>query len=78
MLCLAILSVLLLSGIAVQAQDAKPADVEVTVENQSDGGWPVSPLWLAIGGVALVALIALVVAASRGSSGPATTIVKER
>lgn len=38
--------------------------------------WPVSPLWIAIGVIALVALIALIVASSRKDSGSSTTIVK--
>jgi len=75
-LCLAILS-LLLTGIAAQAQE-KPPDVDVTIEHQ-DSGWVVSPLWVAVGAIGLVALVALLVAVARGGSqGPATTIVKER
>jgi len=38
--------------------------------------WPISPLWIAIGVIALVALIALIVASSRKDSGTSTTIVK--
>jgi beta-lactamase regulating signal transducer with metallopeptidase domain len=36
----------------------------------------VSPLWIAVGVIALVALIALIVAASRRDSGSSTTVVK--
>ena len=38
--------------------------------------WPVSPLWIAIGVIALVALIALIVASSRKDTGSSTTVVK--
>jgi hypothetical protein len=74
-LVLALLSLLLVSTTAALAQD-KPSDVDVTVHHDNGNSWAVSPTWMAIGGIALLALIALVVAASR-RGGPATTIVKE-
>ena len=73
-LVLALLALLVASYPAI-AQD-KPSDVDVTVHHDNGNGWVVSPTWMAIGGIALLALIALVIAASR-RGGPATTIVKE-
>lgn len=45
-------------------------------ESTTTTTWPVSPLWIAVGAIALVALIALIVAASRRDSGSSTTVVK--
>jgi|SRR5579864_4218982 len=45
-------------------------------ESSTTTAWPVSPLWIAIGVIALVALIALIVAASRRESSSSTTVVK--
>jgi hypothetical protein len=74
-LVLALLSLLLASSQIAIAQD-KPSDVDVTVHHDNGNGWVISPTWMAIGGIAVLALIALVVGASR-RGGPATTIVKE-
>ena len=41
--------------------------------HQSSGAWWMSPLWIGIGAVAVLALIAIIIAASRGSG---TTVVK--
>src|ERR1700676_2217640 len=45
-------------------------------ESSTTTTWPVSPLWIVIGVIALVALIALIVASSRRGSGSTTTVVK--
>lgn len=46
-------------------------DVNVDVDN---GGWFADPVWIAIGAIALVALIVLIALAVRGRD---TTIIKE-
>lgn len=47
-------------------------ELEVEIGDNDDGAWYTSPLWLAIGAVALIAIIALVVSGRRGG----TTVVK--
>jgi len=69
-----------------QPQQQPPTETKETKEYKLDididrgGGdarvWYANPIWIAIGGVALVLFIALIVMASRGGSG-GTTIVKE-
>lgn len=57
---------------AVAAQQPSgQIDVDISA---SDGEWWASPLWIGIGVVALIALIALLVAAFRGGG---TTVVKD-
>jgi hypothetical protein len=49
--------------------------LEVDVDtNQGGGAWYTSPIWIAIGVIALVLLIVLIVMATRGGG---TTIVRE-
>ena len=55
-------------------QPQQPAQVNVQVQH-SGRVWYANPVWIAIGAIALVVLIMLVVMASRGSSG-GTTIVR--
>lgn len=47
-------------------------ELEVEIGDNDEGAWYTSPLWLAIGAVALIAIIALVVSGRRGG----TTVVK--
>jgi hypothetical protein len=59
-------------------QPTKEFKVDIDI-NRGDSGarvWYANPIWIAIGGVALVLFIALIVMASRGGSA-GTTIVKE-
>jgi hypothetical protein len=51
-------------------------DIDLNRGNDARAVWYANPIWIAIGGVALVLFIALIVMASRGGSG-GTTIVKE-
>lgn len=79
-LVVAVLSLLILSAAAgayaASIQDApKLPDVDVDITHDSGPNWTVSPVWLAIGGVAVVVVLALIMAASRGSGG--TTVVKD-
>ena len=55
---------------------SNPPDVDITVQHE-DSGFAVSPLWLAVGGAALLGLIAFIVAVSRRSDS-GTTIVREQ
>jgi hypothetical protein len=48
--------------------------LEVDVDTHQGGAWYTSPMWIAIGVIALVLLIVLIVMATRGGG---TTIVRE-
>ena len=67
-----------LTGVVVHAQGQPapqpPARVDVQIQHQGGRAWYVSPVWVAIGAIALVVLILLVVVASRGGGG--TTVVR--
>ena len=64
-----------------QPQQPKPAEqptgrARVDIDVHHDGGaWWTSPVWLAIGALALIVLILLIAMAVRGGGG--TTIVRE-
>jgi len=55
---------------------AQPQAPQINVEVKREGGraWYMSPVWMAIGAIALVLVILLVVMASKGSGG--TTVVR--
>ncbi len=57
----------------VSAQDVPSGKLEVDIDTDSDGDWWMSPMWIGIGVVALVAVIALIAAIARGGG---TTVVK--
>jgi len=58
-----------------QGQPPVQGKVSVDINTHSGGGaWWASPVWMAIGGIALVLLIVLIVMAARGSG---TTVIKE-
>jgi hypothetical protein len=58
---------------ALEMSQAPQINVEV---NKGGGGrWYASPVWIAIGGVALVLVILLIVMAARGGGG-GTTVVR--
>jgi hypothetical protein len=49
--------------------------VDVNINTHSGGGaWWTSPVWIAIGAIALILLILIIVMAARGSG---TTVIKE-
>ena len=82
-LVLAMLLSLFAAGFVAQAQEPpsptpppSTPDVDVTVHH-ADSGFAVSPIWLAIGGAALLGLIAFIVSVSRRSDS-GTTIVREQ
>ena len=49
-------------------------DVDINTHSGGGGAWWASPVWLAIGAIALVLLILIIVMAARGSG---TTVIKE-
>ena len=57
-------------------QEAPKAQIDIDI-NKGGGGraWYTNPMWIAIGGIALVVVILLVVTASKGGGG-GTTIVR--
>ena len=65
-----------LGDIAVSAAEQQPSgEVQVDVDTDGGGGtWWMSPIWIGIGVVALIAVIALIAAAFRGGG---TTVVKD-
>lgn len=59
---------------AIQQAPPKPSlDVNINVD-KGERRWPISPMWMAIGGLALIVLIGFIVMVSRGSGG--TTVVR--
>jgi hypothetical protein len=58
----------------VAAAQQPSGELEVEIGTDAGGGaWWTNPVWIGIGVVALIALIAIIVAASRGG----TTVVKD-
>ena len=58
-----------------QDQQQPTAKLEVDIDRGGGGAWYTSPVWLAIGGLALVVLVLLIVSATRGGGG-GTTVVR--
>jgi hypothetical protein len=56
------------------ASQPQPPQINVEI-NKGGGRWYASPVWVAIGGVALVLVILLIVMAARGGGG-GTTVVR--
>ena len=62
-------------ALALDDQQNPTGRLEVDIDtNEGGGAWYTSPLWIAIGVIALVLLILLIVAATRGGG---TTVIKE-
>jgi amino acid transporter len=61
------------SGGAAPAQPSGKVDVDINVNHGGGGRWYANPLWIAIGALAVILLIALIVMAGRGGG---TTVVK--
>jgi hypothetical protein len=57
-----------------EAQQPPSGQLEVDINTNEGGAWYTSPMWIAIGVIALVLLILLVVVAARGGG---TTVIKE-
>ena len=58
---------------ATAALQAQPPDVDIEVGREG-GAWYGSPMWLAIGAIALIVVIMLIVMAARGGG---TTVVRD-
>jgi hypothetical protein len=62
-------------ALALDDQQQPSGRLEVDIDTDRGGGaWYTSPLWIAIGVIALVLLILLIVVASRGGG---TTVIRE-
>src|SRR5262245_34937871 len=61
------------SGSTPQAQPGGQLDVDINVNRGGSGQWYANPVWIAIGALAVIVLIALIVMAGRGGG---TTVVK--
>jgi hypothetical protein len=61
------------AGGAQAAQPTGKLDVDINVNHGGGGRWYTNPLWIAIGALAVILLIALIVMAGRGGG---TTVVK--
>ena len=59
-------------AVDAQAQQAQTPQINVEI-NRGGRAWYASPIWIAIGGIALVLVILLIVMAARGGG---TTVVK--
>jgi hypothetical protein len=63
----------------VAQETQPPADVKVDINTHTDGGgggaWYTQPIWLAVGGLALLVIILIAVMAARGGRNN-TTVVK--
>ena len=49
-------------------------DIDINTHSGGGGAWWTSPIWIAIGAIAFVVLILIIVMAARGSG---TTVIKE-
>lgn len=64
------------AGAVAQSEPGGKLDIDINV-NKGGGGsarWYANPMWIAIGGLALIVLVALIFMAGRGSGG--TTVVR--
>jgi hypothetical protein len=61
-----------------QQPPTQPQPPQINVEvNRGSRGWYLNPVWVAIGGLALVVVILLIVMAARGGGGSGgTTVVR--
>jgi disulfide bond formation protein DsbB len=63
------------AGLDMQQQPPATQAPQVNIEvHRSGGPWYASPVWIAIGAIALVVVILLIVLAARGGGG--TTVVR--
>jgi hypothetical protein len=69
----AVVSAELTAATTLQEQPDLGAKIDVDIDTDEGGAWYTNPLWMAIGGLAVVVLVLLVVMASRGGG---TTVVR--
>ena len=62
------------AGVDAYQEQQPTAKIDVDIDRGGGGAWYTSPVWLAIGGLALVVLVLLIVSATRGGGG--TTVVR--
>ena len=63
------------AGGGAQAQPSGKVDVDINVNHNGGGGrWYANPMWIAIGALAVILLIALIVMAGRGGG---TTVIRD-
>jgi hypothetical protein len=60
--------------LTLDQQQPPSGKLEVDIDTHQGGAWYTSPMWIAIGVLALVLLIVLIVMATRGGG---TTIIRE-
>jgi hypothetical protein len=61
--------------VAGASQEPPPTgQIDVDISTDGGGAWYLSPVWIAIGALALLVIIAIIVAASRGGGG--TTVIR--
>jgi hypothetical protein len=70
----------LTAALSASAADAQPSpdkdlNVDIDVNRGGGGAWYTSPVWLAIGALALLLLIVLLAVALRGGGG--TTVIRD-
>ncbi|HXT71615.1 MAG TPA: hypothetical protein VN700_17795 [Vicinamibacterales bacterium] len=68
-------AVAVLDAHVTQPAESQAPQINVEVNKGGGGRWYASPVWIAIGGIALVLLILLIVMAARGGGG-GTTVVR--
>ena len=61
---------------AQPAPQTPKAQVDINVNHHGGGRWYASPVWIAIGVLALIVILLLIVVATRGGGGGGTTIVR--
>jgi hypothetical protein len=66
---------ILSANLLAQDQPSKSYHVDINVGHGTAGRWNASPVWIAIGALALIVLVLLIVMAMRGGGG--TTVVKD-
>jgi hypothetical protein len=63
----------------VQPPGGKDLNIDINVNRPSGGRWYANPVWIAIGGLAvLLVLVLLVLALRGGGGGNGTTIIREQ
>jgi hypothetical protein len=66
-------SVASVSSVADAQEPGAKLNVDINVNKGGGGRWYANPVWIAIGGLAVLVLIALIIMAARGGG---TTVVK--
>ena len=68
--------VAMLEGQQQPPPPAQPPAINVEVNRGGGRGWYANPVWIAIGGIALVIVILMIVMAARGGGSGGTTVVR--